>query len=169
MYLQKIISIKTLKNYFFVGILKVNDENSRIRIRDPDPDPLVRGMDEHCLRNRFLALGFLKRLQIRAMIFHLHKHPIPSTLLYPLLQPHAVFWVLGTYPIYMYSTHTALVRMYRYCSILGLTPSITLVYLLFLHKVCTQLSFEYMLLVNETLQQLDISFTMYQFFYKTHC
>ncbi len=29
------------------GILKVNDENSRIRIQDPDPnpDPLVRGMD----------------------------------------------------------------------------------------------------------------------------
>jgi hypothetical protein len=27
--------------------LKVNDENSRIRIQDPDPnpDPLVRGMD----------------------------------------------------------------------------------------------------------------------------
>jgi hypothetical protein len=36
-----------LKNYFFAGILKVNDENSRIRIQDPDPDPdpLVRGMD----------------------------------------------------------------------------------------------------------------------------
>jgi hypothetical protein len=34
---------------FFVGILKVNDEKSRIRIQDPDPDPnqdpLVRGMD----------------------------------------------------------------------------------------------------------------------------
>jgi hypothetical protein len=25
--------------------LKVNDENSRIRIQDPDSDPLVRGMD----------------------------------------------------------------------------------------------------------------------------
>ncbi len=24
--------------------MKVNDENSRIRIQDPDPDPLVRGM-----------------------------------------------------------------------------------------------------------------------------
>jgi hypothetical protein len=40
-----------LKNYFFADILKVNDENSRIRIQDPDPDPnpdpdpLVRGMD----------------------------------------------------------------------------------------------------------------------------
>jgi hypothetical protein len=33
--------------YFFSGILKVNDESSRIRIQDPDPepDPLVRGMD----------------------------------------------------------------------------------------------------------------------------
>ncbi len=34
-----------LKNYFFAGILKFNDENSWIRIQDPDPDPLVRGMD----------------------------------------------------------------------------------------------------------------------------
>ncbi len=34
-----------LKNSFFVGNLKVNDENSRIRIQDPNPDPLVRGMD----------------------------------------------------------------------------------------------------------------------------
>ncbi len=37
------------KNLFFAGILKVNDENSRIWIQDPDPypdpDPLVRGMD----------------------------------------------------------------------------------------------------------------------------
>jgi hypothetical protein len=30
---------------FFVGILKVNNKNSRIRIQDPDPDPLVNGMD----------------------------------------------------------------------------------------------------------------------------
>jgi hypothetical protein len=30
-------------NLFFVGILKLNDENSRIRMKDPDP--LVRGMD----------------------------------------------------------------------------------------------------------------------------
>jgi hypothetical protein len=50
MYLQKVISRKiVLKNYFFAGILKVNDENSRIRILDSDPDrnpdPLVRGMD----------------------------------------------------------------------------------------------------------------------------
>jgi hypothetical protein len=28
---------------FFAGILKVNDENGRIRIKDPDPS--VRGMD----------------------------------------------------------------------------------------------------------------------------
>jgi hypothetical protein len=34
---------KILKNYIFVDILKVKDENSRIRIQDPDP--LVRGMD----------------------------------------------------------------------------------------------------------------------------
>ncbi len=34
-----------LKNFIFADILKVNDENSRIRIQDPDPDPLVRGMD----------------------------------------------------------------------------------------------------------------------------
>jgi hypothetical protein len=45
MYLQKVISRKNcVKNYFFAGILKVNDENSRIRIQDPDPnpDPLVK-------------------------------------------------------------------------------------------------------------------------------
>jgi hypothetical protein len=38
-----------LKISFFVATLKVNDENSRIRIQDldpdPYPDPLVRGMD----------------------------------------------------------------------------------------------------------------------------
>ena len=36
-----------MKNLFFAAILKVNDENSRIRIQDPDPnlDPLVSGMD----------------------------------------------------------------------------------------------------------------------------
>jgi hypothetical protein len=48
MYLQKVISRKTiLKKYFCVGILKVNDENSRIWLQDPDPDPnpLVSGMD----------------------------------------------------------------------------------------------------------------------------
>jgi hypothetical protein len=32
-----------LRNLFFTGILKVNDENSRIRIQDPDP--LARGID----------------------------------------------------------------------------------------------------------------------------
>jgi hypothetical protein len=32
-----------VKNNFFAGMLKVNDENSRIRIQDPDP--LVRSMD----------------------------------------------------------------------------------------------------------------------------
>jgi hypothetical protein len=39
-----------LKKLFFAGILKVNDENRRIRIQDPDPnpDPLVRGMDPKC-------------------------------------------------------------------------------------------------------------------------
>ncbi len=31
-----------LKNYFFAGILKVNDENPN---PDPNPDPLVRDMD----------------------------------------------------------------------------------------------------------------------------
>jgi hypothetical protein len=41
MYLQKVISRKIVLNYFFAGILKVNDENGRIRIQDP----LVRSMD----------------------------------------------------------------------------------------------------------------------------
>ena len=50
MYLQKVKSRKNcVKNLFFAGILKVNDENSRIRIQnqDPDqnPDPSVRGLD----------------------------------------------------------------------------------------------------------------------------
>ncbi len=33
------------KNKFFVDILKVNDENSRIRIQGPNPDSLARGLD----------------------------------------------------------------------------------------------------------------------------
>jgi hypothetical protein len=33
------------KKLCFAVILKVNDENSRIRIQAPDPDPLVRSMD----------------------------------------------------------------------------------------------------------------------------
>jgi hypothetical protein len=52
MYLQKGISRKNCaKKLVFAGILKVNDENSRIRIQDhdpvpnPNPDPLVRGID----------------------------------------------------------------------------------------------------------------------------
>jgi hypothetical protein len=46
MYLQKVISRKNcVKKLVFAGCLKVNDENSRIRIQDPDPDSLVRGMD----------------------------------------------------------------------------------------------------------------------------
>ncbi len=36
---------KCVKKLFFGAILKVNDENRRIRIQDPDRDPLVRGMD----------------------------------------------------------------------------------------------------------------------------
>jgi hypothetical protein len=41
---SKSISRKNcVKKLVFVGILKVNDENSRIRMQDPDP--LVRGMD----------------------------------------------------------------------------------------------------------------------------
>jgi hypothetical protein len=44
MYLEKVISRKNcVKNLYLAGILKVNGENSRIRIQDPDP--LVRGMD----------------------------------------------------------------------------------------------------------------------------
>jgi hypothetical protein len=47
MYLPKVTSKKIkIKNYFFVGIFKVNDENSRIQIYpNPDPDPSVTGMD----------------------------------------------------------------------------------------------------------------------------
>jgi hypothetical protein len=48
MYLQKVTKQaekKCVKKLVFAGILKVNDEISRIRIQDPNPDPLVRGMD----------------------------------------------------------------------------------------------------------------------------
>jgi hypothetical protein len=49
MYLQKVTSRKNcVKKLVFAGILKVNDENSRIRIQDPDPDPHQNVMDpEH--------------------------------------------------------------------------------------------------------------------------
>jgi hypothetical protein len=44
MYLQKVTSRKNcVKKLVFAGILKVNDENSSIRIQDPDT--LVRGID----------------------------------------------------------------------------------------------------------------------------
>ncbi len=44
MKLQKVISRRNcVKKFVLAGILKVNDENSRTRIRDPDP--LVRCMD----------------------------------------------------------------------------------------------------------------------------
>jgi hypothetical protein len=46
MQLQKVISRKNcVKKLVFACILKVNDENGRIRIQDPEPDLLVRGMD----------------------------------------------------------------------------------------------------------------------------
>jgi hypothetical protein len=67
MYLQKVISKKTLKTKLvFVGILKVNDENSRIWIHsqrhgsadpDPDPDPhqnaLIRNTALSKIRNKY--------------------------------------------------------------------------------------------------------------------
>ncbi len=48
-----------LKNLFFAGTLKVNDENWRIRIQDPDPwdpdpDPPQNDMDpQHCYQLRY--------------------------------------------------------------------------------------------------------------------
>jgi hypothetical protein len=62
-YLQKVIDKKTKKELIFVDVLKVNAENSRIRIRsgcisqrygsvdpDPHPDPYPNVMDlQHCL------------------------------------------------------------------------------------------------------------------------
>jgi hypothetical protein len=47
MYLQKLTKQKIILKIIFFGILKVNDENSRIRIQDPNtnPDQLVRGMN----------------------------------------------------------------------------------------------------------------------------
>jgi hypothetical protein len=45
MYLQKVKAENFFTKFVFVGILKVYDENSMIRIQDPDPNPdlLVRG------------------------------------------------------------------------------------------------------------------------------
>jgi hypothetical protein len=77
MYRQKVISKKTLKiKSFFVGTLKVNDENSRIRIQDPVP--LVRGMDPRIgIRSRIHTkvswirnTGLDLRIGIRAKKFH---------------------------------------------------------------------------------------------------
>jgi hypothetical protein len=66
MYLQKVISRKTFyEKYFFVGLLKVNDENRRIRIwiwihlseADLDPDPHQNAMDpQHCKKDRNIRL-----------------------------------------------------------------------------------------------------------------
>jgi hypothetical protein len=55
MYLQTVISKKTLKKSFFVGVLKVKDENSRIlsQIRgseDTAPDPNQNVTDPHAGR-----------------------------------------------------------------------------------------------------------------------
>jgi hypothetical protein len=37
MYLQKVINQKNWVNLFCAGLLKLNDENSMIRIQTPDP------------------------------------------------------------------------------------------------------------------------------------
>jgi hypothetical protein len=69
-----------LKNYFFAGIWKVNDENSRIRDPNPDPDPLVRGMDPRIrihtkmswIRNTSLMLfiWFIVIVQAKYRMYH---------------------------------------------------------------------------------------------------
>jgi hypothetical protein len=48
MYLQNVISRKLFKKLFFVSVLKVNDENSRIKIR---VQYLVRGADLDTYKN----------------------------------------------------------------------------------------------------------------------
>jgi hypothetical protein len=62
MYIQKVISRKTfILNKFIVGVLKVNDKNSRIRIHsseawihDRDTDPHRNVIDlEHCFQEYF--------------------------------------------------------------------------------------------------------------------
>jgi hypothetical protein len=73
MYLQKVISRKNgVKNYFFAGMLKVNDENIRIRIQDPDPYPSVKSMDPRIrihpkmswIRNTAIKYFFCNTVQI---------------------------------------------------------------------------------------------------------
>jgi hypothetical protein len=71
MYLQKVISRKTfLEICFLFGILKVDDENSRVRIQDPDP--LVRGMDSRIQIHT-------KMSWIRNTAFISHFYPIPDS------------------------------------------------------------------------------------------
>jgi hypothetical protein len=75
-YLQKVISRKNFFLLVFVCILKVNDENGRIRIRiriirqrhgsaDPDPDPYQNVMDsQHCCSSPLKFLSIPERQAI---------------------------------------------------------------------------------------------------------
>ncbi len=70
-----------LKNKFFAGILKVNDENSRIRIQDPDPnpDPLVRGMDPRIRIRIHLKISWIRYTVSRTVLFSQRpKNSLPS-------------------------------------------------------------------------------------------
>jgi hypothetical protein len=88
MYLQKVISKKLFKKLVFCWHLgKVNDENSRIRIRIRDPDPLVRGMDPRIqiririhpkiswIRNT--AIQYTRRKSAKPSAKKIHKHHMP--------------------------------------------------------------------------------------------
>jgi hypothetical protein len=60
-----------------LGILKVNDENSRIRIQEPDADPFVRGMDPririHTKMSRIRNTGGRSTKKFRGIFLSLFK------------------------------------------------------------------------------------------------
>jgi hypothetical protein len=83
MYLQKVISKKNcVKKLVFAGILKVNDENNRIRFQDSDPDPPQNVMDPQpgspgslFLNPNSVLIGFDSSSSYRIQIFHSAQTP----------------------------------------------------------------------------------------------
>jgi hypothetical protein len=64
MYLRKVIGRKTfVKKFFLIGVLKVNDENSRIRIRSP----LVRGMDPWIRIRIHTKMSWIRNTALKAL------------------------------------------------------------------------------------------------------
>jgi hypothetical protein len=75
-YLQKVISIKFLNKTSFFHILRVSDENNRIRIQDPDPnlDPLVRGMDPRIQIRIHTKMSWIRNTEVHKVYMHFRCH-----------------------------------------------------------------------------------------------